>query len=140
MLYDAAFERAEGSPDISGEIAADFAALGRSIERIGELTRHGRLHDPPGANPRDRVQRAIDFAAEGLRATDADVFGRRETIHSFDKSPGEKIYAALLIAGYRLRRLTEKVATVAPDIHTNLLAHSVVQQYPVNEETLKPIA
>ncbi|MEO8216032.1 MAG: hypothetical protein ABI718_03010 [Acidobacteriota bacterium] len=141
LLYDAVFERSGNQASEALDIiAAEFASLCRCIERIGELTRHGRLHHGPHETPRDRIQRAIEFAMDGLKGTDGENFGRRETIHSFDKSDGETIYAALLVVGFHLRQLTEKAAVFDPDIYADLMAHSVVQRHPVNEEVLKPIA
>lgn len=100
----------------------------RWLERLAEHNRHFRRttvsHDAPIST---RLQTAFDNAAGALRALDEKQFRRRSTLHSFDKSHGEGVFACVLALGDVLLRAAEKSSTLDRDvfskIYERVLAH-----------------
>ena len=119
-------------------IAAGFAALARAIERFSELLHGGRIHHPDEI--RARIDAAFANATHALLSADPQTFRVRAPENQFERSQGEPVLGAFLVITDHVKRLTDAVAAIAPNVWEELLGGMVVKEHPVNEETLQPIA
>ena len=119
--------RASAPADAAATSELLVAAL-RWLDRLADHNRHFRrtsvAHDAPIST---RLQNAFDNAAGALRALDEKQFRRRSTLHSFDKSHGEGVFACVLSIGDILFRAADKAAPLDRDIFSKIyervLAH-----------------
>jgi len=118
------------------EAAATAELLGAAIrwlERLADHNKHFRRATNPHAAPiTTRLQIAFDNAAGALRALDEKQFRRRSTLHSFDKSHAEGVFACVLAIGDFLLRAAEKASALDRDvfskIYEQVLAHPAIPE------------
>jgi hypothetical protein len=112
--------RATAPADASATYDLLVSAL-RWLERLADHNRHFRRasvsHDAPISA---RLQVAFDNAAGSLRALDEKQFRRRSTLHSFDKSHGEGVFACVLAIGDILFRAADKAAPLDRDVYSKI--------------------
>lgn len=93
----------------------------RWLERLADHNRHFRRasvsHDAPVST---RLQVAFDNAAGSLRGLDEKQFRRRSTLHSFDKSHAEGVFACVLAIGDILFRAADKAAPLDRDLYSKI--------------------
>jgi hypothetical protein len=139
-LYRAAFESGMNPPaEAIARVRAGFGDLCRSLDRLCETARHGRVPGHP-EDLRQKLDHAFASARSALAGMDPVNFVRRVHHVEFHRSPGELTCSALGVVGAQIRRLVHLVAVVNPDVYEILLEGLVVAAWPVNEETLRPIA
>lgn len=128
------------------ETAATTELLGaaqRWLERLADHNRHFRRASVPhGAPLTSRLQNAFDNAAGALRGMDEKQFRRRSTLHSFDKSHAEGVFACVLALGDILLRAAEKASALDPDvfakIYERVLAHPPMPELHFVDESTTP--
>ena len=116
----------------------ELLSLARSVERFTTVA--GKSPHTGGHDPKARVERAFHEAHAALRTADEARLTRRRHYTEVTRSPGELLWAALLVIGDHLTRATVAVSALDPDIYERLLEGLVVKEHPVNSETLQPIA
>jgi hypothetical protein len=114
-------------------IEAEFRALCRSIDRLAEAARHGRVSNHAPAEIGARIDWEINHAISSLNSLDPTLFGRRYPFQAFERSKAEPIYGALLLVIDRVTRLTKIVRPIDPGIDERLLEGLVVLQSPLRE-------
>lgn len=140
-LYWAVYESGrEISQESLRPIEKGFRQLCTALDQLGRGARHGRANGQAPEALRQRLDHYWAGASKALGSLDAKNFNRRAACNVFDRSSGETLFGCLTIVGDQIRRLVPLVASVNPDIYEMLLDKLVVQEHPVNEETLKPIA
>jgi len=140
-LYWAVYESGrEINPESLKEIEKGFRGLCSALEHLGRAARRGRGNGQPPEALRLRLDHCWSGASKALSSLDAKDFTTRSACNLFDRSSGETLLGCLTLVGDKLRRLVPLVAAVNPDVYEMLLAKLVVQEHPVNEQTLKPIA
>lgn len=93
----------------------------RWLERLADHNRHfRRTSTPADATVSARLQIAFDNAAGALRALDEKQFRRRSTLHSFDKSHGEGVFACVLAAGDILLRAADRASALDRDLFSKI--------------------
>ena len=131
-----------GSPaDHPSHAAIDeqFKSLCRALDRLAEIARHGRNGHPPN-DLVGRVNWAVSNAVSHLNAVDAQTFGRRFPVQTFERGKSEPLYAAFLVVLYQVDRLTESIRTLDRRIDERLLEGQQTLSNPVDERMLTPIA
>ena len=118
-----------------------FQVLCRALDRLAEIAKHARGNaQPPSNDLATRVNWSITHAVSHLNMVDTSTFGRRFPVQTLDRSKGEPLYAALLMALHQVEKITELVRQVDPRIDEHLLEGVVVLANPVDERMLTPIA
>jgi hypothetical protein len=140
-LYWAVYESGREIPaEALKEIEKGFRQLCTALDHLARAARNGKGNGQAPEALRLRIDHCWSGASKALGSLDAKNFNRRTACNLFDRSMGETLFGCLTMVGDHLRRLVPLVAAVNPDIYEMLLDKLVVQEHPVNEETLKPIA
>jgi hypothetical protein len=129
------------SPDPRrAELEAAFRSLYRAIDRIAEAakSRHGNIHPPSELHA--RIAFALDHALAAINSLDPNLFGRRFPVQTHERSKGEGLYGAILMAGEHLERVTILTRAIDPGLDERLLKDLVKLTNPVDERMLRPIA
>lgn len=120
-------------------IETELRNVCRALDRLAEVARHSRNGHPPN-DLGQRIRWALDHAIQNLETLDPNLIGRRFPYHTFERSKGEPLYAALLVVMQSVERVATLVRTIDPGIDERLLEGLVVLSNPVDERMLKPIA
>jgi hypothetical protein len=114
-----------------------FTALGRAIDRLGDLARYTRavIHHN-GSDLAARLREAIDRAVASLRAVDPSLFGRRHPFQTFERSKGEPLFAALLVVIQSTRRIVSILRDADHNLDQHLLEGIVTLQEPLREQPM----
>jgi hypothetical protein len=120
-------------------IDAQMRQVSRTLDRLAETARHGRGNGAP-SEPVAHLQWSLEHALAALKSLDANLFGRRNPYHVFEKSRGELLWGAALSVLFGVEQLVPLVRAVDPGLDERLLEGLVVLQNPVDERMLKPIA
>jgi hypothetical protein len=129
------------SPDPRrAELEAAFRTLSRAIDRIAEAakSRHGNVHPPSELHA--RITFALDHALAAINSLDPNLFGRRFPVQTHERSKGEGLYGAILMAGEHLERVTILTRAIDPGLDELLLKDLVKLTNPVDERMLRPMA
>ncbi|HVT42754.1 MAG TPA: hypothetical protein VMT00_00010 [Thermoanaerobaculia bacterium] len=140
-LHWAAFESGrQADAELLAAAEQELKHLAGSVGRLIEAaSRHPKeIRSPEGL--RARLEHFFSRALGSVQALDPSRLVLRSHYTEFQRSQGELVFAALLVVGDSIRRLTPLVARINPDVYELLLANLVTLQHPVNEETLRPIA
>lgn len=140
-LYWAVYDSGrEIEPEAGAAIEKGFRELCSALDHLGRAARGGRGSGQTPEPLRAKLDHHWNSASKALASLDPTRFTYRAPCNQFDRSSGETLFGCLVMVGDAVRRLVPIVARVNPDIYEMLLAKLVVQQHPVNEETLRPIA
>ncbi len=110
------FEALPADASMRPPIESDLRALCRALDRLADVARHTRTN---GYQPNDlpgRVRSALNAAVGNLKTLDATLFGRRFPFHTFERSKGEPLYGALLIAIDCTGRLVSRLRAIDADL------------------------
>ncbi|MEO8035242.1 MAG: hypothetical protein ABI837_12480 [Acidobacteriota bacterium] len=138
-LYDSYTRLAPGDP-AHLDLENEFRALGRSLERLAEVARHGRPAAQTSSDLGAKLGAAITHAVASLNSLDTNLFGRRFPVQTHERSKAEPVYAALLVVMSHVDRLKQRIRLMDPGIDEVLLEGLVVREHPLSDEVLKPIA
>lgn len=140
-LYWAVYESGrEIDPGALIDVENGFRSLCAALEKVSRTARNGRGNGQAPEALRARLDHHWSAASKALASLDPRRFTYRAPCNQFDRSSGEALFGCLTMVGDAIRRLVPIVAAVNPDVYEMLLEKLVVQQHPVNEETLRPIA
>lgn len=139
ILYDP-FSRLAASDPHHHELDNAFRSLGRTLERLSEVARHGRLATPVSGDLGTKLTAAINNALSCLNSIDANLFGRRFPMQTHERSKAEAVYGALLVVMSALSRVKTLVRAIDPSLDERLLDGLVVRSLPLSDEVLRPIA
>ena len=113
----------------------ELRALCRSLDRIAYVAGRGRGGHPPNDLPA-KVRWALDHAIQNLTATDADLFGRRYPMQTFERSNAEPLWGATLAAIQHVQKLVDLVREIEPDIDERMYEGLVVWNEPLRREPI----
>lgn len=117
-------------------IEREFRALGRSLERTGEIARRhrGNPHPPNDLGP--RITWTLNQAISNLNAIEPGTFGHRFPVQTFERSFAEPLWASVLVAISHLHRLADLVREIEPNIDERLYENLVTLQEPLRREPI----
>jgi hypothetical protein len=113
----------------------ELRALCRSLDRIAFVAGRGRSGHPPN-DLASKVRWALDHAIQNLTAADADLFGRRYPMQTFERSHAEPLWGALLGAIQHVHKLVDLVRDIEPDIDERMYEGLVVLNEPLRREPI----
>lgn len=113
----------------------ELRALCRSLDRIAYVAGRGRGGHPPNELAA-KVRWALDHAIQNLSGADADLFGRRYPMQTFERSNAEPLWGALLGAIQHVQKLVDLVREIEPDIDERLYEGLVVLNEPLRREPI----
>lgn len=116
-------------------LEAELRALCRALDRIAFAAGRGRGGHPPN-DPAAKVRWALDHALQNLQAADADTFGRRFPMQTFERSNAEPLWGALLSAIQHVQKLVDLVREIEPDIDERIYEGLVVLAEPLRREPM----
>jgi hypothetical protein len=114
---------------------AELRALCRSLDRIAFAAGRGRGGHPPNDLP-SKVRWALDHAVQNLSGADADLFGRRYPMQTFERSNAEPLWGATLAAIQHLHKLVDLVREIEPDIDERIYEGLVTLNEPLRREPI----
>jgi hypothetical protein len=122
------------------ELETALRSLSRALDRIAEAakSRHGNIHPPSELHA--RISFALDHALAAINSLDPNLFGRRFPVQTHERSKGEALYGAVLLASEHVERVTTLVRAIDLDLDERLLKDLVKLTNPVDERMLRPIA
>ena len=117
-----------------GAIEPVLRSLCRALERVAEIARQGRGGGTAHALQEliARLHWALEQAVSCLRGVDADLFGRRFPVQTFERSKAEPLYAALLLVIDAVDRLTSAVRVLDPRIDERVYEPLVTLERPLD--------
>jgi hypothetical protein len=107
-----------------------------AFDDLAEAARHGRGPLHPPAEIAHRIPWSINTALSALRNVDASMFGRRQPFHTFERSPAEAVYAALLVVIQQIERAVPLIREIDPAIDERLNASLVRLEEPMRAEPI----
>lgn len=114
---------------------AELRALCRSLDRVAFAAGRGRGGHPPN-DLAAKVRWALDHAIQNLNAADAEVFGRRYPMQTFERSNAEPVWGAVLAAIQHVQNLVTLVREIEPDIDERMYEGLVVLNEPLRREPI----
>jgi hypothetical protein len=109
----------------------------RSLDRVADVAKRPKGHQShPPTELGARIHWALNHALGNLQAVDQETFGRRLPYHTFERSNGEPLYAAMLAVIDHLRRLQDLVRTIDPSIDEAIYADLVKLNEPLRREPI----
>lgn len=118
-------------------IEAELRAVCRALDRVAAVAHRGRggHHHPPN-DLAHRVRWSLDHAIQNLQSTDADTFGRRFPMQTFERSNAEPLWGALLSVIQHVQKLVPLIREVEPDIDERLYEGLVNLIEPLRREPI----
>ncbi|MGZ5466799.1 MAG: hypothetical protein ACXWLY_28085 [Thermoanaerobaculia bacterium] len=116
-------------------IDAELRALCRSLDRVAFVAGRGRGGHPPN-DLASKVRWALDHAIQNLTAADADLFGRRFPMQTFERSYAEPLWGATLAAIQHVQNLVPLIREIEPDIDERMYEGLVVLNEPLRREPM----
>jgi hypothetical protein len=116
-------------------IDAELRALCRSLDRVAFTAGRGRGGHAPNELAA-KVRWALDHAIQNLSAADADLFGRRFPMQTFERSNAEPLWAATLAAIQHVHKLVDLIREIEPDIDERIYEGLVVLNEPLRREPI----
>lgn len=107
-----------------------------AFDDLGESARHARGPLHPPAEIAHRIPWSITTALSALRNVDASMFGRRQPFNTFERSPAEALYAALLVVIQQIERVVPLIREIDPAIDERLNASLVRLEEPMRAEPI----
>lgn len=118
------------------DLEGPLRALCRAIERVADAVRHGRNNHHAPQELGAHLVWSIEHAAAALRTLDPELFGRRYPFHAFERSRGESVYGALIVALMALDRAIIIGRAIDPTLDEKLYAHLVSLEEPLRREPI----
>lgn len=117
-------------------IAEALRGICDAFDDLAEAARHvrGPLHPP--AEIAHRIPWSINTALSSLRNVDASMFGRRQPFHTFERSPAEAVYGALLVVIQQIERVVPLIREIDPATDERLNASLVRLEEPMRAEPM----
>ncbi len=112
-------------------IEAEFRALFRRIDRLGETAKFTRGNNHAPAEVGARIDWSITRAVSCLNSLDRTLFGRRYPFQTLERSRAEPLYGALLVVIDHVHRLTNMIRAIDPSIDQTLLERVVSLEEPL---------
>ena len=120
------------SEDQRKTLAPRLIAVARWLERVPESPKENRGgHRGEPNDPPTRTRAALQTAVEALHRIDTGRFGHRSPFHRFEQSGAERLYEAVLAAGYTLSILLDEMQKIDSDVWWRLLDDSARDQIPM---------
>lgn len=116
-------------------IDVELRALCRSLDRVAYVAGRGRGGHPPN-DLASKVQWSLDHAIQNLSAADADLFGRRFPMQTFERSYAEPLWGATLAAIQHVQNLVPLIREIEPDIDERMYEGLVVLNEPMRREPM----
>ena len=113
----------------------ELRALCRSLDRVAFIAGRGKGGHPPN-DLASKVRWALDHAVQNLTATDAELFGRRFPMQTFERSSAEPLWGAVLSAIQHVQKLVNLVREIEPDIDERIYEGLVTLQEPLRREPI----
>jgi hypothetical protein len=113
----------------------ELRALCRALDRVAFVAGRGRTGHPPN-DLAAKVRWALDHAIQNVSATDADLFGRRYPMQTFERSNAEPLWGAVLTAIQHVQKLVDLVREIEPDIDERMYEGLVVLNEPLRREPI----
>jgi hypothetical protein len=129
------FHASSGDNTHRGELEGALRGLCRSVDRLADAARHGRINHAPneiGAH----LHWSIEHAVANLRGLDSETFGRRAPFHLFERSRSEPVYGAFLAVLAAIDRALAIARTIDPALDEQLYAHLVRLETPLRVEPI----
>lgn len=114
---------------------AELRALCRSLDRVAYVAGRHRGGHAPNDLP-SKVRWALDHAIQNLSHADADLFGRRYPMQTFERSNAEPLWGAVLAAIRHVQKLVDLIRDVEPDIDERMYEGLVNLQEPLRREPM----
>src|SRR5258708_25872003 len=117
------------------DLEAALRVLCRSIDRLAEAARHGRINHAPnemGAH----LHWSLEHAAANLRGVDGETFGRRAPFHLFERSKSEPLYGAFLVVLAAIDPALTLARTIDRALDERLYAHLIQLETPMRREPM----
>ena len=114
----------------------DLRSLSRAIDRVADIARRPRGGTHPPADLANRISWSISHAVTTLKEADADTFGRRFPMQTFERSNAEPLWAAMLSVIDHVHRFTSKIREIDPGIDERLYEGLVVLNEPLRREPI----
>jgi len=111
----------------------ELRALTRSLDRVATVARRSHAnHQHPPVELGAKLHWSVNHTMSTLNAVDAETFGRRFPFHTFERSNGEPLWAAMLAVIEHVHRLTELARTVDRGIDERMYEGLVTLESPLN--------
>lgn len=107
-----------------------------AFDDLAETARHSRGPQHPPAEIAHRIPWSITAALSALRGVDASMFGRRQPFNTFERSPAEALYAALLVVIQQIEHAVPLIREIDPAIDERLNASLVRIEAPMRAEPI----
>jgi len=115
----------------------EFRGLCRCIDRVADVAKRtrGNQHHPP-TEIGQRLRWSLNHAVSVLNSVETETFGRRFPFHTFERSNGEPLWAAMLSVIEHVHRLTALARPLDPAIDEQLYEGLVTLQTPLDPRPL----
>ncbi|HEV7240387.1 MAG TPA: hypothetical protein VGQ36_14195 [Thermoanaerobaculia bacterium] len=118
-----------------GALDVELRALCRSLDRVAFVSGRGRHGHAPNDLP-SKVRWSLDHAIGNLSAMDADTFGRRYPMQTFERSNAEPLWGALLGVIQHLQKLVPLIREIEPEIDERMYEGLVNLIEPMRREPI----
>ncbi|HEX6087710.1 MAG TPA: hypothetical protein VF266_24470 [Thermoanaerobaculia bacterium] len=113
----------------------EFRAVCRSLDRVAAVAgRHRGGHAPNDVA--SKVRWSLDHAIQNLNAADAETFGRRFPMQTFERSNAEPLWGATLAVLQHLQNLVPLIREIEPDIDERMYEGLVNLVEPLRREPI----
>ena len=118
-------------------IEQELRAVCRSLDRVADVARRGHRggHHPPNELTH-RIRWSLDHALQNLQGADAETFGRRFPMQTFERSNGEPLWGALLTLIQHVQNLVPLIREIEPDIDERMYEGLVTLNEPLRREPI----
>lgn len=113
----------------------ELRALCRSLDRVAFVSGRGRHGHAPN-DLASKVRWSLDHAIQNLSATDADTFGRRYPMQTFERSNAEPLWGALLAVIQHVQKLVPLIREIEPEIDERMYEGLVNLIEPMRREPI----
>lgn len=130
------FDRLEADNTRRQEAEHALTSLCRSLDRLAEMAKHGRVPSHPGASLTIKVRDALHHAVTNLHTLDESLFGRRYPFQTLERSKAEPLVGCLLAAIDALHRCVAVLRDLDPGLDERLLEGLVTLQQPLRQQPI----
>jgi hypothetical protein len=116
-------------------IEQELRAVCRGLERVAAVAGRGRGGHPPN-DAAARIRWTLDHAVQILTAADAETFGRRFPMQTFERSNAEPLWGALLTVLQHVQNLVPLIREIEPDIDERMYEGLVNLIEPLRREPM----
>lgn len=113
----------------------ELRALCRALDRVAYVAGRGRHGHAPNDLP-SKVRWALDHAIQNLRNADADTFGRRYPMQTFERSNAEPLWGAMLSVIQHLQKIVPLIREIEPEIDERMYEGLVNLVEPLRREPI----